>query len=90
MVKRIAGKLRVLPHERLVSVEWSKGVNILGVVFGSDHDSNFYVCLARPELLAAGISCAGPCVNKAISKSKITFLEGAKPVEVEEETEEEE
>jgi hypothetical protein len=76
--KRI-GNLRVLPHERLVELEYNK-VKIQGIVFGSDHVSNYLVCLPADELAKAGITGHGPCINKPIHMSKVTFIEGVEPV----------
>lgn len=87
---RKVNQIRVLLHERLVEVELSKGLKIRGVSFGSDQMGNYFVCLARPELLAAGITGHGPCWNKVINSTKVTFIEGAQPVEIEEDNEQEE
>lgn len=90
MKRRKAGSIRLRAHERLVTVEYTKGVIVTGYAFGSDHSENIFVCLAKPEMEAAGLTCNGPCINKAFSTNKVTFVKGAQPVvEVDEEQEEE-
>lgn len=60
-------------------------------MFGEDKaNNNLFVCLAKPELLAASITGHGPCLNIVLSSTKVTFLEGAQPVDPREKEEEDE
>lgn len=91
MKKRRVSSIRLLAHERLVIVEYAKGVKIEGYAFGSDRSGNIFVCLAKKEMEASGLTCNGPCINKAFSTTKVTFEEGGQHVvEVNEEQEVEE
>jgi hypothetical protein len=81
MKRRKAGQIRVLPHEQLVEVDFDRGNKIRGVAFGLGNNKTALVCLAKPELLAAGVDCRGPCINRVFPLTKVTFVEGAQPVE---------
>lgn len=90
MKRRRVGSIRLLAHEKLITVEYAEGVIVTGYAFGSDNSKNIFVCLAKPEMEAAGLVCVGPCINRAFSTNKVTFVKGAQPVvEVDEEQEEE-
>lgn len=66
-----------MPHEKLVSVEVSKGVHVQGYAFGQDDGGKIIVCLSKMELINAGLSCSGPCINRFYDKTKVTFLNGS-------------
>lgn len=78
MKKPKAGSIRLLAHEKLVMVEMNEDTKVLGYAFGSDQSGNVIVCLRKFELLQAGISCDGPCINRFYSKLKVKFIDATK------------
>jgi hypothetical protein len=87
MKLRKPGQIKLLAHEGLVSVSLY-GKQVVGYAFGKHPLDGIVVCLAKPELTEAGLTCNGPCLNKFFPYSMVKFLDRKLAVQIEEKDEE--